>query len=257
MHKSKILFNLLVTGLAGVLILTACQIPGVTTAAPAPPANPPATAAPANPPAPTATTAPAATATPAPVPTDTPAPTATPAPAATDTLAPTAQVAPQVTVSLNAYCRKGPGTGYFSLAILQKGNTYNVVGRNDTNTWFLVQASNTITCWEGDSKATLLGPVTEAPGVLVPPVPAMPASFDRVPACAGDLNVTLRWAPVDGATGYSIYRNGAHLVSVAAGVTTFYDQDAPMDIDLLYEVQAFNDYGASASNTTNVSACPS
>lgn len=250
MRKSTKLFDLAGICLAGVFILSACQIPGASTAATA-------TSAPVATTAPAVTAAPAATDTPLPAPTDTPAPTATPLPAATDTLAPTAQVAAQVIVSLNAYCRKGPGTGYFSLAILQKGNAYNVVGRNDTNTWFLVQASNTITCWEGDANATLQGPVTEAPGVLVPPLPPMPASFDRVPACAGDLNVTLRWAPVDGATGYSIYRNGAHLVSVAAGVTTFYDQDAPMDIDLLYEVQAYNDYGASASNTTNVSACPS
>jgi hypothetical protein len=250
MLKMKVPFELIGTGLAAVLILASCQLPG-STAAPA-----------ATQPAPTNPPAPAATATPVPAATDTPAPadtaTATTAPAPTDTPAPTAQVVAQVVPSINAYCRKGPGTGYFAIFSLQKGTAYNVIGRTDTNTWWLVQASPSLACWEGDPNASLQGPVDQAPVVLVPPLPGMATSFDRTFVCtATNLKVSLVWAPVENITGYSIYRNGDLLASVGANQTSFEDSEAPNGVDLLYELKAFNDYGASPSLTTNVSACGS
>ena len=255
MIERKILFGLIGFSLVVVFILTSCQS-AVTPVAPA--GKLPASAAPVNPTVPpvTDTVAPAPTDTAAPTATETPAATATTAPAATNTVPPTIQTVAQVIPAINAYCRKGPGTGYFALTFLQKGTAYNVVGRNDLNTWWLVQASATIKCWMGDPNASQQGPVTQAPAVLVPPLPVTPSTFDRSFICSTtNLNVSLQWTPVDNSVGYSIYRNGSLLVSVAAGVTSYDDIDAPRQVDLSYELQAFNDYGSSASISTNVAAC--
>lgn len=251
MKTRKNPFTLIGVSLVAAIILTSCQ-----SAAPA--GTQPAPAASLNPivPAATDTVAPAATATTAPTATEAPTATVTTAPAATNTLAPTASTSAQVIPSINAYCRKGPGTGYFTITYLQKGTAYNVVGRTDTNTWWLVQATASITCWEGDPNASLQGPVEQAPSVLVPTLPGMPSSFNRTTVCTTtNLKVSLVWAPVDNVTGYSIYRNGDLLASVGAGQTSYEDSEAPNGKDLQYDLQAFNDYGASPSISTNVSAC--
>ena len=70
--------------------------------------------------------------------------------------------------SINAYCRKGPGTDYYEITYLQQGTAYNVVGRNSLNTWWLVQAPGNVTCWMGDPGATQQGPVDQAAIALVP-----------------------------------------------------------------------------------------
>ena len=244
MSKRKILHELIGFGLIAAFILTSCQ--AATT-----PVVPASTL-----PAPTATvnpTMPAATATVAPTATE--PPTVTTAPAATNTVPPTAQTIAQVIPAINAYCRKGPGTGYFVITYLQKGTAYNVIGQNGLNTWWLVQASPTINCWMGDPDASQQGPVDQAPAVLVPPLPGTPSTFNSSFECASILRVTLHWSPVDNATGYSIYQNGSLLVSVPAGVTSYVESDAPKDVDLLFRLQAFNEYGKSGSISTTVEAC--
>jgi hypothetical protein len=252
MRKNKRTFGWFGLGLGILLILTSCQAV-VPTPAPATntpvPTSPPATAAPA-------TAAPVATEPPAPTATQPPVPTETPLPTATETPIPNAQLAAQVVPSMNANCRKGPGTEYFAITYLKKGKAYDVVGQDGTNSWWQVLAPDNLTCWIGDPDASLSGNTADAPVVFVPPVPVMPASFDRVRTCGTTiLNVSLQWSPVTGATGYSIYRNGKLMVSVPAGVTSYEDKDAPLGIDLQYEVKAFNEYGASPSNVTNVGAC--
>jgi hypothetical protein len=258
MLNKKIQFKLIANTALIALLLAACQAApttaGPATAAPATVA--PATVAPAT--AAPATTAPVATATPPPTDTATPAPVATQAPAATATSAPVASSGTaQVTPSINAYCRKGPGTGYFSMTYLTKGSSYSVVGQNGVNTWWLVQATSSITCWVGDPNASLAGPVDQAPTVIVPPLPGMPGNFVRTRTCdpsSNELTVAMEWAPVDNITGYSIYRNGNLLVQLQPGITSYVDT-TPGDTDLTYDLQAFNDYGASPSLEVNAGAC--
>ncbi len=256
MSKRKNLFGLIGINLVAVLILASCQS-GATVVAPT--FTMPAPAVPANTSVPTATatSVPAATNTPTVTATTAPAATATTAPAATITVPPTSQPGAQVTPSMNAYCRKGPGTGYFEITFLQKGTAYNVIGRNGLNTWWLVQATGNTNCWMGDPNASQQGPVDQSPVVLVPPLPATPSTFVYTRTCDPTLHtlkVSLEWTAVDNVTGYQIYRNGDPLVAVGAGVTS-YEDNAPGGEDLLYELEAFNDYGASASISTNVSAC--
>ena len=168
MRKTPIFFKLTGIACSAAFILTACNAATST----ATPVSATATqAAAASPVAATATQPPAATATATPVPTATAtqAPTASSVPIATS--APTATLAPattsqsnaQVIPSINAYCRKGPGTGYYEITYLQQGTAYNVVGRNSLNTWWLVQAPGNVTCWEGDPGSTQQGPVDQAP----------------------------------------------------------------------------------------------
>ncbi len=256
MSKRKILFELIGINLVAVLILTSCQsattvvAPTATLLAPAAPANQTMPIA-------TATSAPVATNTPAATATNTPAATATTAPAATNTIPPTAQPGAQVIPTMNAYCRKGPGTGYFEITFLQKGTAYNVIGRNGLNTWWLVQTSGNSNCWMGDPNASKQGPVDQAPVVLVPPLPLTPSTFVYTRTCDPTLHtmkVSLEWTTVDNVTGYQIYRNGERLVAVGVGVTS-YEDNAPGGADLVYELEAFNDYGASASISTDVAAC--
>jgi hypothetical protein len=191
---------------------------------------------------PTATNTREPTATDTPLPTDTevPPPTATEPPPPTHTLQDKAQVVPTV----NAFCRKGPGTGYFAITFLQMGVAYNVVGRNDLKTWWLVQLNEKVQCWVSDPKASLLGLVEQVEVVLVPPLPAAPASLDVSYTCDAGLKVFLGWSAVEGATGYHIYRNGDLQATVGAG-SVVYHEKAPLGVKLVYEVEAFNEYGVS------------
>jgi hypothetical protein len=69
------------------------------------------------------------------------------------------------------------------------------------------------------------------------------------------LNVTLTWDAVAGATGYHLYRNGASLARVGATVGSYTDYDAPMNVNLMYELEALNEAGSTAPVYVMVPAC--
>ena len=215
-----------------------------------------------------ATVAPAPTWTASPLPvlataTETGAPTATPAPTATATVTPTATIPPvaQVIPSVNAYCRSGPGSNYNPVTTLTSGTAYNVTGRNDSNTWWLVQLyGGAVTCWTGAPGTSQVGPVEQAPVVLAQPVLPSPGMFMYSYTCnsggsSNTFNVTLTWEAVAGATGYHLTRNGISLARVGAGVTSYTDSNAPMNVNLTYELEALNAVGSTAPVYTMVPAC--
>ena len=200
-----------------------------------------------------ATSTPAATLTPAPTPTETSLATT----AATQSASPTSQTAAEVIPTLNAFCRKGPGTSYVQITFLLKGDSYDVIGRDSLNLWWLVKAPGEVSCWVGDANVIRQGPVEQAGIVQGHPLPATPAQFVNSYECntaLKTLGVSFNWASVDGATGYRIYRDGSPLVEVMATMTSYHDK-APLGEDLIYEMEAFNDYGSSARIATNVPAC--
>jgi hypothetical protein len=163
-----------------------------------------------------------------------------------------------VAPSINANCRKGPGTGYYVVTYLQQGNVYNVIGRNSLNTWWLVQASANVTCWIGDPGATQMGPVDQATIALVQPLPATPATFTDSYTCNTTLhilNVTFNWSAVTNVTGYRIFRNGTQITDAAATSTAFSDSNAPRGVSLVYALEAHNDYGAAPQITVSVPSC--
>jgi hypothetical protein len=245
MRIKPIFYRITGIAFAAAFILTSCNFAATTAA----PVNPTATQAPAaSPIAPTATLPPAATA------------TATPVPTATATVAPTAttQLTPQVIPSINAYCRKGPGSGYYEITYLQQGTPYNVVGRTSLNTWWLVQASANVTCWIGDPNATQQGPVDQAKIALVQPLPVTPATFVESNTCnttAHTLSVLFNWSAVANVTGYRIFRNGTQITDAGPTSTAYTDSSAPTGTNLVYGLEAHNDYGAAPLITVSVPTC--
>jgi len=82
---------------------------------------------------------------------------------------------------------------------------------------------------------------------------------DTVPAVETGLAENIphpldNWAVAPAAAGYRIYRDGELLTTVAGNLTSYHD-DAPMDVDLLYEMEAFNDYGVAVRVEARVPAC--
>lgn len=246
---TKQLFGRL-TGIAltTVLVLSACNT-ATSTVAPAPSL-----------PTPTASLLPVlatATATTALVATETAIPTIVAAATTAATLGPTEQSVAQVIPNFNAYCRKGPGTDYDSVTYLSSGTTYNVIGRNSSNTWWLIEVPGNVTCWTGAPGTSQQGPVNQAPIVLVAPALLTPALFVGSYICdpsTKKLGVTLNWAKVAKATGYRIYRNGVLLDTLGATATAYHD-NAPLKMSLVYELQAINDYDASPRVSALIPEC--
>jgi hypothetical protein len=233
--------------LAATVILTACT-PAATSPAP--------TFIPAAPTPSPIPIQPTATATNTPMATDTPVASLAATPTPLGKAFPTQSVAQVIPIE-SSYCRRGPGTGYDPITVLNIGVAYNVVGRNSLNTWWLVQIPGAGTCWMGDPISNQLGPLDQAPIVLVPPALKTPALFVNSYTCDTThhtLGVSFNWAAVQGVTGYRIYRNGVVLVEVAAGVTAYHDI-APLKIDLVYQLEAFNDLGVANRISTRVPAC--
>ena len=244
MVSRKMFHPLIGAALAAIIILCACNT--AATVAPAP-----FLTASALPVLPIATEPPVATV--APTVTTTETPTATP----TATLPPVAQVIPSVT----AYCRSGPGSNYNQITTVKAGTAYNVIGRNDSNTWWLVELyGGAVKCWTGAPGASLVGPVEQAPVVLAQPVLPAPGMFNYTYFCktggnTTSMDVTLTWEAVAGATGYHLYRNGTSLAEVGAGTTMYTDYNAPTKTSLVYELQALNAVGSTAPVYVSVLPC--
>lgn len=159
--------------------------------------------------------------------------------------------------TLNAYCRKGPGSGYHIITFLLKGTAYNVIGRDNLDSWWLVQAPGSANCWVVGASANTQGPVEQVAVVQVQPLPGTPSQFVNSFVCDTTLNtltVVFNWAAASNVTGYNIYRNGTKLAEVGPTVTSYSDS-APLGVALVYELEAFNDYGVALRVSTTVQAC--
>jgi hypothetical protein len=202
---------------------------------------------------------PSATATSIPSVTEPSPPPATATQAATATAVPTTQLAAQVIPSMNAYCRKGPGTGYYVITYLQTGTAYNMIGRNSINTWWQVQAPGNVQCWMGDPNASKQGPVDQAPVVYVPNLPVTPSFFgvsSRTCTTAPiTTSVSFEWTAVQNVTGYRIYRNGSVVTTAGPDETSSQDINSILGVTLVYELEAFNDYGAAPRLSVTVRPC--
>jgi len=248
MDTRKTLFKLIGIILAGTFFLSACAPAASVAPAPTQAASP-------------LPVLPAATATPVPVATDTPIPTVAATPTASVTATATVPPVAQVIPAVKANCRKGPGSSYDPVAILVSGTAYNVIGRNSLNTWWLVQVSGgAITCWTGTPGTSLVGPVDQAPIVMAQPVLDSPGMFMYSYSChpggnLNSLNVTLTWQPAAGATGYHLSRNGVSLAEVGPTVGVYVDYDAPMKVNLVYELEARNAAGSTGPQYVMVPAC--
>jgi hypothetical protein len=69
--------------------------------------------------------------------------------------------------------RSGPGTNYPAIGSLLPGNALNVVGRNNSSSWYVVDYSGR-QGWVAGSVVTLAGPCAALPFVPDPPTPVAP-----------------------------------------------------------------------------------
>ncbi len=171
----------------------------------------------------------------------------------------TPQAPGQVTFAQNANCRKGPGTAYNIVTSFEQGKQVQATGRNDQSTWvYLAVPGTTASCWVAVSTLDPNVGLDSLPVVPTPPLPDTPATFSDKASCViklKSLSVKLTWADVSNESGYHLYRNGTLLTTLDANVTFYVDASAPLGKDLLYELEAFNEYGASERLQTTVTAC--
>jgi hypothetical protein len=250
MGKKNLFFTIIESSLAAVFLLASCNSS----------ATPAATAAPTP-------LAPTAAFTPVPSMADTPiaggktatlAPTDTPTLTITEPPTPTEQLTPQINPGMNANCRKGPGTYYYAITFLQAGTNYDLIGQDGLNKWWKVQLAGNVTCWIGDPTSVMAGPVWDVPILPFPPLPGKPTAFTGVATChsiQNSMNVALSWDKQYDVTGFHLYRNGQPLTNLDPKATTYQDNSAPLNEELHYELEAYNDYGVSARVLASFTLC--
>jgi hypothetical protein len=92
-----------------------------------------------------------------------------------------------------------------------------------------------------------------------PPLPDPVEGFylDDFDCDVGNKKYTLAlwWLDGEGELGYRLYRNGDELRPLRVNTDHFIDDDAPLFEGLLYELEAYNEYGASERRYVDVPAC--
>ena len=136
--------------------------------------------------------------------TPTPSQTLTPIFIPTETLTPSptftfTPVVPQVSVSVATNCRVGPGKVYDRVGALLVGQVAEVVGRDDTGSYWYIRNPNQSNgfCWLWGEYATVTGNFAAlsmfTPPPTPTPVPAFEAAYHGLESCAGwwvDLKLT-------------------------------------------------------------------
>ena len=107
-------------------------------------------------------------------------PTSTPEPAPINPLLTATSGVPLLSVSVETYCRSGPGTIYQSLGILPAGKNAEVLARSEySDDWLIKLPSNpNTTCWIYGKYASVSGDAQSIPKVTPPPTPTPFADFE-------------------------------------------------------------------------------
>jgi hypothetical protein len=199
------------------------------------------------------------------VPSSTPSPERATAVPATDTpvvpatLTPTAPP-PEVTFIKNAFCRVGPGTYYNIQTAFDLGAVSPIQGRNEDASWWLItDPQSPQTCWVSaatvETSASPDGlPLVSAP-VLPDPVEGFYLDETKCNVNNGTYLVALWWLDGEGEQGYHLIRNGDELRPLREDSDHFIDSAAPLGEEILYELEAFNEYGASERTYVEAPAC--
>jgi len=86
-------------------------------------------------------------------------------------LSPTPLPLPSFVLSINAYCRFGPGEIYGILATILAGEEVPIIGVNQANTWWYLRMTDGTRCWASMLTGSPRGRYHEVPVVLDPATP--------------------------------------------------------------------------------------
>jgi hypothetical protein len=190
----------------------------------------------------------------------------------TPTSTPTAPASiPTLTFTDDVFCRLGPSSAYKEVTTFFKGQIVQIDGRNQNEPrwwWILVPTSGSH-CWVSGSTGTTSGLLDNLPVIVPPPLPPTPTP-SAIPTIAApgapELNVSnqtctaftyvvrLSWKDVINETGYRVYRDGALIATLGAGVVS-YDDTSPDYLSHSYRVDAFNITGTTSSSIKNSAGC--
>ncbi len=181
-------------------------------------------------------------------------PTETPIP-----VTPTPQTPPKLTLTKNSNCRYGPSTLYNIVDQIASGKELSVIGRSEDNEWWQVVNATGRECWVVAENATPNQDFSTLTIGNAPPLPGVPLNFyvvDQVCQSAQKkFSVTLSWSSGGGETSFRIYRDGKAVQEVKASRFNFKDTNAPYNKNIVYEIEALNENGASQRATQIVPAC--
>jgi hypothetical protein len=194
---------------------------------------------------------------------------------------------PRARFTINAHCRRGPGTAYDIVTSLFEGEEVMLEGRSADNSWWWARLpESTAHCWVADSVVVVDGPMLELPVVAAPPLPTDTPTATRTPtptpkppkpkppkpqlsppAAPSQLTIankvctdtkyrlTLEW--FDGANnedGYRVFRDGQLLATLGKNSNS-YKENPPGSGPYTYGVEAFNPVGASGRPSVFEEGC--
>lgn len=188
-------------------------------------------------------------------------PTATATIAVTETpaftLTPT--LPPEVTLLKNSNCRIGPSEFYYIADQISKDKVLPVVGRNEDGSWWQVINATNRECWIFNENTQANSDFTAVPIKEAPVLPDVPGNFfvtDQ--SCQPGpkiFEVAFSWAAGANTDGFRLYRNGSRIIELKASKFNFRDKNAPLKVNLSYELEAFNKNGTSQKAVQIVPAC--
>ena len=139
------------------------------------------------------------------------------------------------------------------------GKELSVIGRSEDNEWWQVVNATGRECWVVAENATPNQDFSTLTIGNAPPLPGVPLNFyvvDQVCQSAQKkFSVTLSWSSGGGETSFRIYRDGKAVQEVKASRFNFKDTNAPYNKNIVYEIEALNENGASQRATQIVPAC--
>lgn len=188
-------------------------------------------------------------------------PNATATQAGAVTRTPTYSV-PMLTVRETTNCRSGPGQDYEILFTYLPGKELEIVGRYDTDNYWLVKSaeSPTGTCWLWGEFVEVTGSYwavsSVTPPATVTQAPPQAPSFEEWTfSCSGGImTFNISWFDkASDETGYRVFRNGEAVAELPANSTSYVDTfefTAGDDVD--YYVQVHSPFGIANTATIRV-----